>query len=156
VPVVYRIVKARQARAAITGEGARIAGGRWNRLGDLVVYTSASLALAAIETFVHLGEDGLQIRFVYFRVGIPEDLPIQLCRRPPPGWRAEPPHEASMRYGSGWERRGRTAVLEVPSGIGPSEKNYLLNPRHLDFARIRIGRPMPFVFDYGTRPSSIR
>lgn len=147
MPVVYRIVKARHARAAFTGEGARIAGGRWNRPGDPVVYTSDSLALAAIETFIHLGEEGLHIRFVYFRVEIPEDLPIERCRRPPQGWRAEPPHEASMRYGSGWVRRGRTAVLEVPSVIVPSEKNYLLNPRHPDFARIRFGRPMPFVFD---------
>lgn len=147
MPVVYRIVKARHARAAFTGEGARIAGGRWNRPGDTVVYASESLALAAIETFLHLGEEGLHIRFVYFRVEIPADLAIERCRRPPRGWRAEPPHEASMRYGSHWLRRGRTAVLEVPSVIVPSEKNYLLNPRHPDFARIRIGRPAPFVFD---------
>lgn len=147
MPVVYRIVKARHAREAFAGEGARIAGGRWNRPGDSVVYTSGSLALAAIETFVHLGEEGLHIRFVYFRGEIPEDLRIERCRRPPLGWRAEPPREPSMRYGSAWLRRGRTAVLEVPSAIVPSEKNYLLNPRHPDFGRIRIGRPAPFVFD---------
>ena len=52
-----------------------------------------------------------------------------------------------MRYGSAWLRRARTAVLEVPSVIVPSERNYLLNPRHPDFARLRIGRPTPFVFD---------
>jgi RES domain-containing protein len=147
VPTAYRIVKARHARRAFSGEGARLAGGRWNRPGEAVVYASASLALAAIETFVHLGEDGLHIRFVYFRVEIPEDLPIQRCRRPPPGWRAEPPEAASMRYGSAWLRRGRTAVLDVPSAIVPSERNYLLNPRHPDYPRIRIGRAIPFVFD---------
>lgn len=147
MPTAYRIVKARHARRAFSGEGARLAGGRWNRPGEVVVYSSASLALAAIETFVHLGEDGLHIRFVYFRVEIPEDLPIQRCRRPPPGWRAEPPEAASMRYGSAWLRRGRTAVLDVPSAIVPSERNYLLNSRHPDYPRIRIGRAIPFVFD---------
>jgi RES domain-containing protein len=147
VALAYRIVKARHARTAFTGEGARLAGGRWNRPGETVVYTSASLALAAIETFVHLGEDGLHIRFVYFKVEIRDDVAIQQCRRPPAGWRAEPPGDASMRYGSRWARAGRAAVLEVPSVIVPSEKNYLLNPRHPDFARIRVGRAVPFVFD---------
>jgi RES domain-containing protein len=145
--VAHRIVKARHAQAAFDGEGARIAGGRWNRLGDLAVYASSSLALAAIETFVHLGDDGLQIAFVSFRIEIPDAVAVQRCRRPPPQWRAEPPLEASMRYGSDWLRRGRTAVLEVPSAIVPSESNFVFNPRHADFASLRIGRPRAFVFD---------
>ena len=147
MPTAYRIVKARHAGTAFSGEGARIAGGRWNLPGDAVVYASASLALAAIETFVHLGDDALHIRFVHFRIEMPDAVAVQRCRRPPPGWRAEPPDEASMRYGSTWLRRARTAVLEVPSAIVPPEKNYLLNPRHPEFRRIRIGRPLPLVFD---------
>jgi RES domain-containing protein len=147
VPTAFRIVKARHARSAFSGEGARVAGGRWNRPGDAVVYTSASLALAALETFVHLGEDALHIRFVYFEVGIPETLAIQRCRKPPPRWRAEPPEDGSMRYGSRWLRAKRTAVLEVPSAIVPPERNYLFDPLHPEFRRIRIGRAMPFAFD---------
>ena len=115
--------------------------------GEAVVCASGSLALAAIETFVHLGEDALHIEFVHFRIEIPEPVAIQRCRRPPPGWRAEPPEEPSMRYGSRWLQQGRTAVLEVPSAIVPSEMNYLLNRVHPDFRRIRIGRPLSFVFD---------
>lgn len=147
MPRAFRIVKARHARSAFSGEGARVAGGRWNRPGESVVYTSASLALAAIETFVHLGEDAVHIRFVYFELGIPDTLAIQRCRRPPPRWRAEPPEEASMRYGSRWLRGKRSAVLEVPSAIIPTEKNYLLDPLHPAFRRIRIGRPLSFAFD---------
>ncbi len=143
----YRIAKARHARAAFSGEGARIAGGRWNQPGQAAVYASASLALAAIETFVHLGEDALHIEFVYFRVEIPDAVTVQRCRRPPPHWRAEPPEPESMRYGSKWLRTGRTVVLEVPSAIVPSEKNYLLNPGHPDFRKLRLGRALPFVFD---------
>ena len=145
--VAYRIVKARHARTAFSGEGARIAGGRWNLPGDAVVYASASLALAAIETFVHLGEDAVHLRFVSFRIDIPDDVPVARCRRPPQRWRAEPPEEPSMRYGSNWVRRGRTAVLEVPSVFVPSERNFLLNPAHPDFARLRMSRPTAFVFD---------
>jgi RES domain-containing protein len=143
----YRIVKARHARTAAGGEGSRVAGGRWNRPGEAVVYASASLALAAIETFVQLGEDALPIEFLHFRIEIPESVAVQRCRRPPPRWRAEPPEESSMRYGSRWLEQGRTAVLEVPSAIVPSEMNYLLNPARADFRRIKVGRPLPFLFD---------
>jgi RES domain-containing protein len=52
-----------------------------------------------------------------------------------------------MRYGSRWLRQGRTEVLEVPSAIVPSEMNYLLNPAHPDFRRIRVWRPLPFALD---------
>ena len=100
--------------AARLGEGARIAGGRWNLPGESAVYVSSSLALAAIECFVHLGEDGLHIRFVYFEVAIPDTVMIRRCLRPPRGWRAEPPGDESMRYGSAWLRSRRGAVLEVP------------------------------------------
>ena len=147
MPTAHRIAKARHAGTAFSGEGARIAGGRWNRPGEAVVYASASLALAAIETFVHLGDDALHIQFVHFRIEIPDSVRIQRGRRPPPGWRAEPPEESSMRYGSRWLRQARTAVLEVPSAIVPSEMNYLLNPAHPDFRRITVGRPLPFVID---------
>ena len=32
-------------------------------------------------------------------------------------------------------------MLVVPSAIAPAESNYLLNPLHPDFKRIKIGKP---------------
>ncbi len=96
---------------------------------------------------MHFGDDGMHIEFVCFRVEIPDDIAVQHCRRPPADWRAEPPQQASMRCGSNWLRRQRTAALDVPSAIVPSECNYLLNPKHPEFQRTRIGRPRPFAFD---------
>jgi RES domain-containing protein len=37
--------------------------------------------------------------------------------------------------------------LAVPSAVIPSEKNYLLNPKHPEFRRIRIENSIPFEFD---------
>ncbi|MCS6921414.1 MAG: RES family NAD+ phosphorylase [Elioraea sp.] len=141
------MVKARHAQTAFSGEGVRLAGGRWNLPGDRAIYASSSLALAAMETFVHFGEDGLHIRFVYFRIKIPDTVPVRRCPRPPQGWQTEPPGEASMRFGSAWLRSGRGAVLQVPSAIIPTEWNFVFNPVHPDFAKLRIGRPRPFSFD---------
>ena len=46
--------------------------------------------------------------------------------------------------------RGKTiesAVLSVPSVLVPQERNYLLNPAHPDFARIKRGKPKAFAID---------
>jgi len=41
----------------------------------------------------------------------------------------------------------RVEVLEVLSIIAPRQKNYLLNPRHRQFAAVRILDKNPFAFD---------
>ena len=39
------------------------------------------------------------------------------------------------------------AVLAVPSAVVPAETNYLLNPLHPDFRRIKTGRPQKIETD---------
>jgi RES domain-containing protein len=114
-----------------------------------VVYTSSSLALAALETFVHVDVPEEATDLVMVRADIAADVgltrlqPSQLPR----DWRTYPRPEALADMGSKWIEAGATPVLAVPSVIIPSEPNYLLNPRHPDFRRIRVGRPQPFSFD---------
>ncbi|MSQ72062.1 MAG: RES domain-containing protein [Betaproteobacteria bacterium] len=143
----YRIVKRRQARFAFSGEGARLAGGRWSSPGIHAVYLSSTLSLAALEIFVHLGDDAARLDFVYFEVGIPASLPVTTLTRRPKGWRDEPPTNASMCLGDRWLRAGTAALLQVPSAIVPSESNLILNPRHPDSARLRIAAARVFQFD---------
>ena len=49
--------------------------------------------------------------------------------------------------GDAWMVRGSSAVLRVPSVLVPQEHNFLLNTRHEDFRKLRIGGPRPFRFD---------
>ena len=142
----FRLTKTKHASLAFTGHGARIAGGRWNPPGAAVVYCSASLALAAFETFVHMGDEGRELEFVSFEVQIPPSL-VETLERLPKGWRAATPHDASMRIGAKWVKEQRSAVLCVPSVLVPSEKNYLLNPAHPDFRKVAISRAKKFSFD---------
>ena len=67
--------------------------------------------------------------------------------RLPAGWRRDPPPEELATLGTEWLRLERTAVLAVPSAVVPLEVNYLLNPAHRDFRRIRVATPQPFAFD---------
>jgi RES domain-containing protein len=143
----FRIVKRRYAKQAFNGEGARLAGGRWNSQGQRAVYLSSTLSLAAMETFVHLGEDAVRLAYVYFEVEIPDSVSIVTLARRPKGWRNEPPTNASMDAGDQWLKAGKSALLEVPSALIPLETNLILNLLHPNSGRLRIGVAQAFHFD---------
>jgi RES domain-containing protein len=89
--VAWRLVKARYATEAFSGEGARREGGRWNPKGTPVVYLADHPALAALEMFVHLGKSAWKIKFTLFRVEIPKEVKVlELFEAGlPANWRAE-------------------------------------------------------------------
>jgi RES domain-containing protein len=148
VITAWRIVKARLAPTAFDGEGARLYGGRWNSRGLPVVYTAASPALAALELLVHLGHSGVLAAYVSIACAFDEAVVLRLERnRLPKDWRSSPPLPELALVGDAWLKDGTSAVLEVPNAIIPAESNYLLNPRHADFASVRITAPQPFEFD---------
>lgn len=144
---VWRISKA--SRAAFDGEGARLYGGRWNRPGVAVVYTSESLALASLELFVHLDTDLQPDDLVAVSAEVSAALAVETIEAGdlPATWREYPPHEELQALGTAWARRAEKPILSVPSAVVPSERNYLLNPRHRDFAKIRVSGSEPFSFD---------
>jgi RES domain-containing protein len=147
MPEAWRIVKAKHATTAFSGEGAARTGGRWNSRGVLAVYTSSTQALAALETLVHLNPP-VFFKFVVFRLhfddGLMEKIPL---RSLPADWQGEPPPPSTKTIGDAWVRGMRSAVLVLPSVIIPGESNYLLNPAHPDFKHISVGKPEPFAFD---------
>jgi RES domain-containing protein len=147
VITAWRITKARHAAAAFDGEGARRAGGRWSSPGIPLVYTAESAALAALEVLVHL-DAGLLDRYVLIPCTFPEDLVLRLDRRRlRAGWRAYPAPTGLQQLGDAWSKSRVSAVLDVPSVLIDKHSNYLLNPAHPDFARVKIGTPGPFDFD---------
>ena len=144
---VWRICSRRYQR--FDGEGARRYGGRWNHVGTSVVYTSGSLSLAALELFVHVDIDIVPPNLVAIQAEVPDTLTIETVKiaNLPRDWRRYPAPEALKDIGTAWAATGSTAFLAVPSAVIPEERNYLLNPAHRDFKRIRIHKPVPFRFD---------
>lgn len=65
----------------------------------------------------------------------------------PASWRSYPAPEALADLGTRWAQELKTPVLAVPSAVIPQEVNYLLNPLHSHFKRIRVGDPELFGFD---------
>lgn len=114
-----------------------------------MVYTADSLALAALETFVHLDPELLPADYVASAADLPGQLRLTriLLADLPVDWRRYPAPDVLRRIGSDWLRAGKTAVLAVPSVVVPQEENYLLNPEHKDFIRIVRHVAVPFQFD---------
>lgn len=114
-----------------------------------VIYTSGTLSLAALEALAHMDVDDAPADLVAIPVEIPDGVPVRdvRVRDLPHGWRAYPAPPALQDLGSAWARELGTAVLSVPSSVVPHERNFVLNPRHPDFPRLRIGTAEPFVFD---------
>jgi RES domain-containing protein len=144
---VWRLCKRRHA--ALDGEGARLAGGRWNSRGTAVVYASDSLSLAALELLVHCDPALLPDDLVAIAIGIPDGLAIRRVEAAdlPRSWRRHPAPESLARMGDEWAKGRTSAVLSVPSAVVPGERNVLLNPAHPDFRRIRAGRSEKFALD---------
>jgi len=109
------------------------------------IYTAGSRSLAVLEILVHYAV--LPRDFVMTPVEIPyrvrvEKLPLSLL---PGGWRR--PEAVRITQAIGKDLLARSAVLRVPSAIVPEENNYVLNPEHPDFKRIRFLAFVPFRFD---------
>ena len=148
IVTAWRITKRKHARNAFSGEGAREFGGRWNNLGTAIVYTAQSQSLAALEMLVHLDSSDLLERYVLIPVDFDQSM-IRLVEFStlPKNWRADPPPAQLRSIGDDWILGGNSAVLQVPSVLVPGESNFLLNPGHQDFAKVRIGKPLAFRFD---------
>ena len=148
MPSAWRIVRAARVNSAFTGEGARIYGGRWNSRGTAVIYVSEHESLAALELLVHLTPLPPDDRYLSFRLEWDDKLIERFpVKNLPLRWNAEPPDSRTMQIGDEWVRNGKSVALAVPSVLSASEMNFLLNPRHSDFKKIKISQPVEYRFD---------
>lgn len=141
---VWRLTTARFAKSAFSGDGARLYGGRWNRKGIPLVYTAGTQSLAMLEMLVQ--DAALRARYAVIEARIPKSMTIDRIRIEdlPPDWRDLNGREQLRDIGTEWARTLDAAVLAVPSAVVPAELDYLLNPLHADFRRIKIGRSQEF------------
>lgn len=145
---VWRIVTQRFAASAFSGDGARLFGGRWNRKGESVVYTAQSRSLALLEMLVQ--DKPLRAHYLLIPAEIPDDIArLEIdSSRLPKNWRSLEGRWTLQEIGSQWLCAAKQwlcaakyCVLDVPSTVIPAERNFLLNPAHPDFAKIKIGQP---------------
>ncbi|HLH93212.1 MAG TPA: RES family NAD+ phosphorylase [Xanthobacteraceae bacterium] len=135
--------------ADLTGQGGLLAGARWHSRGRRIVYLADHPAVALIELLVHLEVDAAELpdTFQLLAVDVTEDIASETVGGLdlPIGRQKDPTFTRTV--GDRWLAEGRTALLQVPSALLPATFNWLLNPVHIDAARIKIAEIIETPFD---------
>lgn len=134
----------------LSGKGAEISGGRWNRVGTPMLYSSTSRALACLETVVHLTDDALPLNRYLVKVVVPADVwanAVELNPNDLVGWDAEPVGRASLDWGTAWAESKSSLLAKIPSIIVVEEVNVLINPRHPDASRLAAIKVRKWLYD---------
>jgi len=141
----WRLIEQVYAKDAFGGEGARVLGGRWNSPPYPVAYTSATASLAILEVLANVFRPKLLEYFVLASCTFDESL-VSLVEvdQLPKNWRDPRSPIELKNVGDEWIRSERSAVLSVPSVIIEHERNYLINPVHRDFRKIKLSSPKSF------------
>ena len=144
--LVYRITGKKYA-SDISGTGAAIVGGRWNKKGTPVLYTGESKEIALLETIVHT-PPMLVPDLDILILEIPDDSITEIkIEDLPKNWIDYPAPSILAKIGEDWVHNGKTIALKVPSCIIHSASNYILNSRHPEYKKVRLIDHKDFHFD---------
>ena len=131
----------------LSGQGARLYGGRWNSKGFPAVYTSESISLSLLEVLAHFIQyEDLKKSFL-MTLTAPDDAPIykipviKLDSR----WMIDPGYTRAI--GDAFLRDNKYLLLQVPSAIVKTESNFIINPLYKDFKKVKLISSKPFEFD---------
>ena len=145
--LVYRITGKKYAKD-LSGKGAALYGGRWNKKGTAVLYTGESKEIALLETIAHT-PPMLIPELDILTLEIPDDLIAEITKKElPKNWIDYPAPSILAELVEKWIRKGETIALKVPSCIVHSAYNYILNCHHIDFKKkVKVIEHKNFHFD---------
>jgi RES domain-containing protein len=146
---VYRISQTKYA-GSLSAPGIDA---RWNSLGQKVIYTAGSAALACLENLAH--KSGTTLSSGNFSMSIIEiedsikigEITVLELKSLNKEWFKVENYPLTQKLGDSWVSKLESAVLKVPSAIIELEFNYLLNPLHSEFSKIKIVDINKFTFD---------
>ena len=143
--LAFRLTRRRYSD--LSGEGARLVGGRWNSPGRPALYLAESCALAVLEVLVHLDldEQTAPADYVFMAVDFSAlDRTQDWLEQGP----LAPPSDPECREtGDRFLASTRALALRVPSIIVPASSNFVINPAHPLMNKVKVGSLEPFTFD---------
>lgn len=146
--LVYRISREKFAED-LSGTGARLNGGRWNSMGISMLYTSSYRSLCVLEILVHTTHNFVPNDLRLVTIKIPDESAIDEIKYEAIRNEIDKRGVNAQFYtiGDRWIKTSNALVLKVPSIIVPEEFNYLINPFHKDFHKVKIENVKAFDFD---------
>jgi RES domain-containing protein len=145
--IVYRLSKAKHSKD-LSGKGAELCGARWNSKGKSLLYTSQSRALCTTEIAVHASLGVIPVDYKIITIHLPLVAVAELkSSHLPADWRQFPYSSSTQKLGDKFLAEGKYLVFKVPSASVQGDFNYLINPAHKEFHKIRILKIESFEFD---------
>jgi RES domain-containing protein len=134
---VYRISRCKFIKN-LSGTGAATYGGRWNSKGVHIVYTAATPSLALLESVVHISNIPVE-DYCMATIEIPHQKTKEIRRTDlPDDWFLNPAPDQLKSIGDQFIKDNIFLALKLPSAIMMEDFNYLLNPNHPDFSKVKF------------------
>lgn len=144
--ILYRIVRSiYTSKLEASGRPAR-----WNSKDVFMLYFSQNRALACLENMVHISSVDIHSDiFKVIVVSVPDSVTLLDISTLPKGWDSLSfeAYNICRSIGDKWIANNSSLLLKVPSVIIPDEFNFLMNPKHQDFSKVKIVKIEPFSFD---------
>jgi len=145
--IVYRLTKGKY-KNEISGMGAEINGGRWNYKGRSLVYTSESRALCTTEIAVHIPLGIIPFDYYLQTIEIPNSsittINLKSLKR---NWKNFPHNKSTKIIGDNFIEENKFLTLKTPSAVIQDEYNFLINPNHKNFKKVKLIKSEEFKFD---------
>ncbi|MEE6186784.1 hypothetical protein PIECOFPK_01628 [Mycovorax composti] len=135
---IYRIAREEYAED-ISGYGAFLYGGRWNGKGQYALYCTEHISLAVLEIVVNYNRTLTPMRPKYhlIEIQIPENTITEIDHKVlKKDWTQD--LDYTQYIGDQFLLSQAALALKVPSAVIPEEHNYLINPQHKDFKKLKI------------------
>ncbi len=144
--IVYRLTT-EMYKTDLSGSGAKLYGGRWNSVGLPVLYTTENISLAILEILVRTDMHAIPLSYHLIKIDIPELIQPQFITtgKLKTSWKDDLGYTQWM--GDEFIKSNKSLLLKVPSAIVDEENNYIVNPEHNDFKKVKIAAVKKFQFD---------
>lgn len=124
----------------LSGQGAKIYGGRWNSIGNAMLYTSCTPSLSMLEFACNASGIAKTIKTSLLTLKLDGKFKIDelSVNDLPTNWQQVPAPDSLKIIGNNWLNSNKTLMMKVPSAVMPIEFNFLINPLHKDFSKLNI------------------
>jgi RES domain-containing protein len=134
--IIYRLTTGKFAND-LSGTGSKIYGGRWNPPGIAALYTSQYISLAILEILVRASKFSSPSSYTLLSFEIADSGIYELqLKKIKKDWQNDLGY--TQQIGEDFLNENQTLCIKVPCAIVPQENNFLLNPLHPDFKKVKI------------------
>lgn len=144
--IIYRLATEKY-KNDLSGNGEKTYGGRWNSAGRRVLYSTENISLAILEVLVRTDMHFIPLTYHLVKMEItePVDLLSITAGKLKKEWKDDLSYTQQM--GDEFIQSNKQLLFKVPSAIVEQENNYIINPEHSDFKKVKILTVKKFQFD---------